>query len=115
MRRGRGHPDELREGEALDCWRVETIIPNHLLCLRAEMKLPGRGWLQFEVKPCQDKKSELTQTAYFAPNGVFGLIYWYGIFPIHRLVFKKTIEAIAEEASGTMIKTRPSHSPSIKS
>ena len=54
LRRGRRHPDELREGEALDFWRVEVIEPDRLLRLRAEMKLPGRGWLQFEARPIEE-------------------------------------------------------------
>jgi len=108
MRRGRRHPDELREGEALDFWRVEAIHPNRLLRLRAEMKLPGRGWLQFEVKPNQDEKSELVQTAFFAPKGLSGLIYWYGIYPLHSFIFAKTIEAIAQRAANAMNETVPS-------
>ena len=98
MSRGRRHPDQLREGEALDFWRVEAIEPDSKLRLRAEMKLPGRGWLQYEVIPSNAGKTELTQTAYFAPKGLFGLIYWYGIYPLHGFIFAKTIEEIARRA-----------------
>jgi hypothetical protein len=98
MRRGRRHPDKLRKDEALDFWRVEAIKPNRLLRLRAEMKLPGYGWLQFEIQPKAEASSELIQTAYFAPKGLFGLIYWYGIYPIHRFIFFRTIESIADVA-----------------
>lgn len=108
MRRGRRHPDELRAGEALDFWRVEAIQPDRLLRLRAEMKLPGRGWLQFEAKPDQDGKTELIQTAYFAPKGLFGLIYWYGIYPLHSFIFARTIEAVAQRAVLAMNGTSPS-------
>jgi len=98
MRRGRRHPDELREGEAVDFWRVETIQPSHLLRLRAEMRLPGRGWLQFEANETEDGKTELLQTAYFAPKGLTGLIYWYGLYPLHGLIFAKMIKFIGQSA-----------------
>ena len=81
MRRGRRHPDKIRQGEALDFWRVEKVDPGHLLRLRAEMKLPGEGWLQFEANEGKDGGTELVQTAYFAPKGLSGLLYWYGIYP----------------------------------
>jgi hypothetical protein len=99
MRRGRRHPDELREGDALDFWRVEAVEPDHLLRLRAEMKLPGQGWLQFEVKPGPtDQSAELVQTAFFASKGLFGLLYWYGLYPLHGLIFSKMINNIARQA-----------------
>ncbi len=98
MRRGRRHPDELRQGEALDFWRVELVNPNHLLRLRAEMKLPGRGWLQFEANDQDNGRTELVQTAYFAPKGLFGLLYWYGIYPLHGLIFSRMINAVARQA-----------------
>jgi uncharacterized protein YbjT (DUF2867 family) len=98
LRRGRRHPEELRAGEALDFWRVEAIQPNRLLRLRAEMKLPGRGWLQFEAQPVQDGQTELVQTAYFAPKGLFGLLYWYGLYPLHGLIFARMISSIAQSA-----------------
>lgn len=98
MRRGRRHPDELRQGEALDFWRVEQVKPDHLLRLRAEMKLPGRGWLQFEANPRDDGQTELVQTAYFASKGLFGLLYWYGIYPLHGIIFSLLIKAVAQRA-----------------
>lgn len=98
LRRGRRNPDELREGEALDFWRVEAIQPDRLLRLRAEMKLPGRGWLQFEAQPAQDGQTKLVQTAFFAPKGLTGLLYWYGIYPLHSMIFAKMISAVAQLA-----------------
>ncbi|MAU02147.1 MAG: NAD(P)-dependent oxidoreductase [Anaerolineaceae bacterium] len=98
MRRGRRHPEELRRGEALDFWRVEAVEPPHLLRLRAEMKLPGHGWLQFETEERDDGLTELVQTAFFAPKGLGGLIYWYAIYPLHGLIFSKMIDAIAAAA-----------------
>lgn len=108
MRRGRRHPDQLREGEALDFWRVEAIQPDRLLRIRAEMKLPGRGWLQYEAKPAQNGQTELVQTAYFAPKGLSGLTYWYGIYPLHSIIFAGTIEEIAKRAEIASNRTIPS-------
>lgn len=98
MRRGRRHPDRLRQGEALDFWRVEKVEPDHLIRLRAEMKLPGEGWLQFEANEGQDGDTELVQTAYFAPKGLFGLLYWYAIYPLHGIIFSRMIKTIAQRA-----------------
>lgn len=99
MRRGRRHPTRLRVEEVLDCWRVESIEPGSQLRLRAEMKLPGRAWLEFEVEPTDDPASaRLRQTAIFDPKGLSGLLYWYGIFPVHGLIFKGMLEGIIKEA-----------------
>jgi uncharacterized protein YbjT (DUF2867 family) len=101
FRRGRRDPDELRPGDALDFWRVEAIEENHLLRLRAEMKVPGQAWLQFKVEPEHDEHCRLTQTAFFAPKGLFGLLYWYGLYPIHGLIFSNLIKKIAARAEAT--------------
>lgn len=98
MRRGRRHPDDLRRGEALDFWRVELVKPDQLLRLRAEMKLPGRGWLQFEAKPRDDGRTDLVQTAFFASKGLFGFLYWYAIYPMHGVIFSGMINGIAQRA-----------------
>lgn len=98
MRRGRRDPDHLRVGEALDFWRVEAVEPGHLIRLRAEMKVPGRAWLQFHVHPQPGDRSILSQTAYFAPKGVWGLVYWYLLYPIHKVIFAGMIQKIAERA-----------------
>ncbi|UCG26146.1 MAG: DUF2867 domain-containing protein [Chloroflexota bacterium] len=98
MRRGRRHPDKLRQGDALDFWRVESIEPNHLLRLRAEMKLPGQGWLQFEARPIDGDRTDFVQTAYFASRGLIGQIYWYGLYPLHGLIFGQMITNIGKQA-----------------
>lgn len=98
MRRGRRDADDLRVGDALDFWRVEAVEPDRLLRLRAEMKVPGRAWLQFEVTPEPDGRSKLVQTAYFAPRGLWGLLYWYILYPIHGLIFGQMPGRIAEVA-----------------
>lgn len=94
MRRGRRDPEHLVPGDALDFWRVEAYEPDRLLRLRAEMKVPGRAWLQFEVEPAHEG-SEMRQTAMFDPRGLFGLLYWYGLYPLHKLVFAGMIRGIA--------------------
>jgi uncharacterized protein YbjT (DUF2867 family) len=97
LRRGRRDPDDVRVGDALDFWRVEAVEGDRLLRLRAEMKVPGRAWLQFQVRS-QDSGCTLTQTALFAPKGLFGLVYWYGLYPIHGLIFSGMIRKIAQQA-----------------
>ena len=97
MRRGRRHPTELLPGESVDCWRVEEVQRPSLLRLRAEMKVPGRAWLQFESIPEGDR-TRLVQTAYFAPTGFLGWLYWYGIYVLHALIFSGLVSAIARDA-----------------
>ena len=98
MRLGRRDPEHLRAGDALDFWRVEEIRRPTLLRLRAEMKVPGRAWLQYEVVP-DGPGCRITQTAFFEPKGLPGLAYWYVLYPVHRLIFRGTIRALAERAT----------------
>ena len=98
LRRGRRHPDELRVGDALDFWRVEALEPGRLLRLRAEMKLPGNAWLQFEVRSSGDGTTQLEQTAAFYPKGLAGLLYWYGLYPVHSWIFRGLVKSIAHRA-----------------
>jgi uncharacterized protein YbjT (DUF2867 family)/uncharacterized protein YndB with AHSA1/START domain len=107
LRRGRRHPDEIRVGEALDFWRVEAIEPNRLIRLRAEMKVPGKAWLEFQSLPQPDGKTLLTQTAYFAPRGLSGLLYWYLLYPIHAFIFSGMIRKVGERAH-TLAASAPS-------
>ncbi len=99
MRRGRRHPEELRVGDVLDCWRVETVEANRCVRLRAEMKLPGRAWLEFEILPSEDGQVCLTQTAVFDPLGLWGNLYWYAIYPLHGLIFRGMLQGIADRAA----------------
>lgn len=98
LRRGRRHPDDIRVGEALDFWRVEAVEPDRLIRLRAEMKLPGRAWLEFQSIPQPDGRTQLTQIAYFAPHGVGGFLYWYSLYAIHSFIFSGLIRKVAERA-----------------
>ncbi len=103
LRRGRRDADLVRVGDALDFWRVEAVIPDGLMRLRAEMKVPGQAWLQFEVRPHSDEEgvSNLVQTAFFAPKGLWGLLYWYALYPIHKLIFSGMIRQVGAFAEQT--------------
>jgi uncharacterized protein YbjT (DUF2867 family) len=87
MRRGRRDAKHLLPGDVVDCWRVELIESPRHLRLTAEMKLPGRAWLEFEVQPNKDGMI-LRQTATFDPVGLWGLAYWYALYPLHEVVFR---------------------------
>ena len=85
--RGRRSLRELRVNDVIGFWRVETLQRNRLVLLRAEMKLPGRGWLKFKMQPESDR-NRLSVTAHFQPNGLFGRIYWYALLPIHNIIIR---------------------------
>ena len=97
MRRGRRDSEDLQVGDALDFWRVETYEPDRRLRLAAEMKLPGRAWLEFEVTEGVGG-SVIRQTAVFDPVGLGGLLYWYGVYPLHSLIFSGMLKAVARRA-----------------
>ncbi|MEO8461694.1 MAG: DUF2867 domain-containing protein, partial [Chloroflexota bacterium] len=90
-----------RVGDALDFWRVEEVRSPELLRLRAEMRVPGRAWLQYEVVPA-DGGSRLIQTAFFEPKGLPGLAYWYLFYPIHALIFRGTVRVLAHRAEARL-------------
>jgi len=94
VRRGRRDANLLAVGDALDFWRVEVYEPDHKLRLMAEMKVPGRAWLQFEVTP-NAGGSTIRQTAIFDPAGLGGLLYWYALYPIHYWIFRGMLRRIA--------------------
>ena len=108
VRRGRRDPDNLRVGDPLDFWRVEQYQPSQLLRLHAEMKLPGRAWLEFEVTPVEHG-STIRQTAVFDPRGLLGLVYWYGIYPLHQCVFAGMLRNIARAAMCADRGSRPTN------
>ncbi|MGZ3616132.1 MAG: DUF2867 domain-containing protein [Ktedonobacteraceae bacterium] len=98
LRRGRRISSELRIGDPLDFWRVEALVPDQLLRLRAEMKVPGKAWLQFEIIPQNETRFRIIQTAFYEPDGLLGLLYWYVLYPIHTVIFQGMIAAIAHKA-----------------
>lgn len=96
-RRGRTHPSKLYIGDVIDWWRIENVVPHSLLLLRAEMKVPGRAWLQFEVIEEGDH-TVIQQTALFDPKGLGGLLYWYLLYPVHYYIFNGMIKNIGKIA-----------------
>ena len=102
MRRGRRDPDRLRVGDAVDFWRVETIEPDALLRLRAEMRLPGVAAIEWQVEPLPEDadgpRCRLTQRATFVPRGLWGRAYWYGVAPFHVFVFPGLIDGLTRDA-----------------
>jgi len=97
LRRGRRDPDQLLPGDTLDFWRVEAVEPDRLLRLAAEMRMPGRAWLQFEVEE-RGPNSVIHQTAIFDPVGLYGQLYWYALWPLHQIVFGGMLRALARAA-----------------
>jgi uncharacterized protein YbjT (DUF2867 family) len=95
LRRGRRDPETLQAGDTLDFWRVEEFEPDHRLRLAAEMKLPGRAWLEFTVTG-DAAASTIRQTAIFDPRGLFGLLYWYALYPLHQWVFAGMLRGIVK-------------------
>jgi uncharacterized protein YbjT (DUF2867 family) len=98
LRRGRRDADALSAGDTVDFWRVEAVEPGRLLRLAAEMRLPGRAWLQFEVTP-EAGGSLIRQTALFDPVGLRGLVYWYALWGVHRVVFAGMLRNLARAAA----------------
>jgi uncharacterized protein YbjT (DUF2867 family) len=99
MRRGRRDPEHVLPGDTIDCWRVEAVEPGRLLRLAAEMRLPGRAWLQFELEP-EGSETRLRQTAIFDPLGLMGRLYWYVSYPLHQLIFQGMLRGIVKSTGG---------------
>jgi hypothetical protein len=110
VRRGRRDSENLRVGDAVDFWRVERYEPPHHLRLHAEMKLPGRAWLEFEVTG-EEHHSTIRQTAIFDPIGLAGLLYWYGIYPLHEWVFAGMLRNIVRAAESNTPHGPPTGDP----
>lgn len=98
MRRGRRHPVELRVGDALDFFRVEACDPPRLLRLRAEMRLPGQAWLEWQVSANDDGTATLHQRARFHPRGIAGRAYWWLLAVPHAVIWRKLIEGLIRTA-----------------
>jgi len=104
LNRGRRDATELRVGDGLDFWKVLDLQPGKRLLLLAQMKVPGKAWLEFAIHG-----SELVQTAYFLPKGLGGRIYWWAMKPFHSLIFGRMIRKVLGLAgkgeSGRLIRT----------
>ena len=106
LRKSRRSYRHLREGDTIDFWRVEAVEENRLLRLRAEMKVPGKAWLQFEVAPRRGERTLLTQTAFFEPKGLLGFLYWYLFYVPHRFIFPGMLRELGRRAETREANTR---------
>ncbi len=111
LRRGRRHPAHLRVGDTVDFWRVEQCTRPHVLRLAAEMRVPGRAWLQFEVEPIGDTCA-IRQTAVFDPGGLAGLLYWYALYPLHAVIFNGMLRGVTQTAAHDYRRQRRAAAPS---
>jgi len=108
--RGRKSGGELvNVGDRIDFWQVSAFEPDRKLTLAAEMKVPGRAWLDFEVEP-NGTGSTIRQTAIFDPAGLSGLLYWYLSMPIHQVVFAGMLRSIAAAGIAGSEPALPAHS-----
>jgi hypothetical protein len=95
--RGRRSSSSLRINDVIDFWRVEDLKHGKMLLLRAEMKLPGRAWLEFNIEREKDT-NRLFVNAYYQPRGLFGKIYWYVFLPFHHLIFRNLVKQIEKRS-----------------
>ncbi len=110
LRRGRRHPHQIQVGDALDFWRVLDMAPSRRLTLLAEMKVPGEAVLDIQIHPLDTQKCELRLMSRFLPRGLFGLVYWYSLYPVHILIFKGMLQGMAETLGiRGIVSPRPFH------
>ena len=83
----------LQQGDAVDFWRVQEASAHRLL-LRAEMKVPGQAWLQFCFVSLPNGTTRLRSVASFEPRGVPGRLYWWSLYPLHKLIFEGMLRGI---------------------
>lgn len=97
MQRGRRHPTRVHTGDVIDVWRVEVVDRGRSLRLRAEMRMPGRGWLELGVQPAKGG-SRYRQRAVYFPKGLTGRLYWAVLLPFHGVIFNGMAASILREA-----------------
>ena len=95
--RGRKSASTLRKHDVIDFWRVEDLITNERLLLRAEMKLPGRAWLEFRINR-EGHENLLTVKAFYQTNTFFGKFYWSMFLPFHVIIFQNLIREIERKS-----------------
>ncbi len=115
LRRGRRHPCDINVGDALDFWRVLEVEPFQRLLLTAEMKTPGDALLEFQIVPRGVGKNELQMLSRFLPRGLFGILYWYALYPIHEWIFFGMLKRIAESIDKTILKGPERFTPKLHS
>jgi len=95
--RGRRSDGDLKINDVIGFWRIEDLQPNRRLLLRAEMKLPGKAWLEFRIKPCGAAK-ELSVTPHYFTDNLFGRLYWFSFLPFHEIIFNSLIKQIEKRS-----------------
>lgn len=111
LRRGRKNPLEIHEQDTLDFWRVLKVVPEMELVLHAEMKLPGDALLEFILNKVGENRTELIMHSHFLPKGILGLGYWYGIYPLHHLVFSRMLKGMAKATGANIVKNPERYTP----
>jgi uncharacterized protein YbjT (DUF2867 family) len=114
LTRGRRHPTELRIGDTIDYWTVMALEPERRLTLDFGMRAPGAGVMEFDIEPLDAECTRVTVTAYWHPQGIWGLLYWYALVPAHLFIFKgmtRTIARRAEEANDSAVGADVAHRP----
>ncbi len=109
LHRGRRHPTHLRVGDIVDWWRVEAIIPDELLLLRAEMRAPGAAWLEWRITDSGDER-RVRQRAVFAPRGLAGKLYWLALLPFHGYLFPRLLGRLVDAELDAVV-DRPDDPP----
>ncbi len=95
--RGRRDANFLRVGDVLDFWRIVEVEPMKRVLLFAEMKLPGKAWLEFRISETGEGLRKVEQIARFVPRGLFGLLYWFAVSPLHEYVFNGMLMSLATQ------------------
>ena len=113
LRRGRRHPSEIGVGDALDFWRVLKVEAPRRLLLVAEMKMPGDALLEIQITPIGSDQVELQMLSRFLPKGMFGLLYWYGLYPFHQWIFFGMLKAIAKSINRPIIRGPERFTPKL--
>jgi len=98
MQRGRSRASGIETGDLIDFWQVERAETPRAVLLRAEMKVPGEAWLQFNLTPQPRNRTLLRCCAWFQPHGLAGEIYWCGLYPVHAILFSGMLRAIKNHA-----------------
>jgi uncharacterized protein YbjT (DUF2867 family)/uncharacterized protein YndB with AHSA1/START domain len=113
LRRGRRHPVELGVGDALDFWRVLEVDPPNRLLLVAEMKTPGEALLEIRITENKSGQTELQMLSRFVPKGLFGILYWYGLYPFHQWIFSGMLRWMAKSIGKPIITGPERFTPKI--
>ncbi|MEK6256756.1 MAG: DUF2867 domain-containing protein [Chloroflexota bacterium] len=98
MKPGRANPGVLKVGDIIDFWVVETVEPERYMRLRIKLILPGEGTLAYKIFPVSNDSSRLLQTVTFDAKGVFGHLYWFLLYPVHKIIFAGLIKTIAKNS-----------------